>query len=228
MAEIKMFCALPRRPDVTSQYFHDHWRHPHGSMGLEIPTNRRYIQTHRIPSSQLPESQARYEGIVEVWFDDATAARDLPDNPQYQRYLVPDEPRFVDMRGIRFLFTDEEILDPGPAVPHSSEEDLFWKEEQRATSIKLLQLVEADGELAWLQNNDIDLGRQIGALRHVRCHVNRDLHSENAAFVGVRELWWPTVTAFEEGVARNPGAFRLLVNRPAAAATMLGTAERFR
>ncbi|MDB5715200.1 MAG: hypothetical protein JWO15_2597 [Sphingomonadales bacterium] len=228
MAYIKMFCALPQKTGVTAQYFHDHWRHPHGSLGLEISTNLHYVQTHRIDSAVLPDSQSRYEGVVEVWFADVDAAAGLPDDPLYQRYLVPDEPNFIDMDGIRFLFTDEEVLDPGPALPHHRAEDLFWKEPERATSIKLLQLVEIDGALPWAQEKDIHLGRQIGAFRHTRCHVNSDLHPDGCSFIGVRELWWPTVTAFEEGVERCPQAFHELLDRPRVAATLLGTAERFR
>ena len=34
---IRFFALLPRRPDIDRQRFHDHWRHPHGTMGRQIP-----------------------------------------------------------------------------------------------------------------------------------------------------------------------------------------------
>jgi len=228
MGRLKMFCALPRKKEVSSQWFHDHWRHPHGTLGMKISTVRNYVQSHQIDSALLGSDQRRYEGVVEVWFDSETDAAALPDHPTYRRYLVPDEPTFIDMDEIRFLFTHEEILvsgpDPGDA---KGEGDLAWQEADRATSIKLIQFVETGGMSAWADDLDIELGRRIGALRHALCRPSNILHPDGGAFIGVRELWWPTLTAFETGVEADPDAFRKLTARPASAVSLLVHAERF-
>ena len=225
---IKMFCAVPRRPDVSEQAFHDHWRHPHGSMALEIEAARHYTQTHRAESDLLNETQRRYDGIVEVWFDSEADAVGLPANPDYQLYLAPDEPNFIAVDGMHYVFTDEEIVDAGPEAGRNSAQDQLWRWDERPNSIKLIQLVEADGDIPWAHADDRALGRAIGALRHVRCRPRQALHPDGAAFVGIRELWWPTLTAFEAGVARGEAAFRALLDRPARAVCLVGTAERLR
>ncbi|MDQ8757438.1 EthD domain-containing protein [Sphingosinicella sp. LHD-64] len=229
MTKIKMFCMLPRRRDVSSQWFHDHWRHPHGTLGRTISTVRNYVQSHQIGSALLGEDQRFYEGVVEVWFDSEADARDLPSHPDYLRYLVPDEPAFIDMDGIRFVFTEEDILVSGPDPRDPLDAGtLQWREAGRATSIKLIQLVLANGGSPWECEDDLDLGRQIGALRHARCTPSLTLHATGCDFVGIRELWWPTVTAFEEGVTGAPDAFANLLLRPAQAITLLAQAERFK
>lgn len=229
MPRLKMFCVLPRLKDVSSQWFHDHWRHPHGTLGRTISTVRNYVQSHQIPSALLGPDQATYEGVVEVWFDSVTDARALPEHPDYLRNLVPDEPTFIDMDGIRFIFTEEEILYSGPDPREDFDEAaLAWAEAGRPTSIKLIQLVVEGDPAAWYSDNDVELGRRIGALRHTRCIPMADLHAEGAAFVGVRELWWATVSDFEAGVMGDRKAFKALTGKAINSITLLCHAERFK
>ena len=223
-----MFCALPRRRDVSSDEFHDHWRHPHGTLAMQIASVRKYVQSHQLSTPLLGAHQARYEGVVEVWFDCESDAALFPKDPAYSQYLVPDEPRFIDMEGIRYVFTDEEILMSGAGPSDELDDaDRAWREANRATSIKIIQLVEADSDIPWASEQDLALGRQIGALRHSRCRPNGILHAEGAAFLGIRELWWPTVSAFTAGLKRAPDAWHALMSRPVRETILLAQAERF-
>jgi uncharacterized protein (TIGR02118 family) len=66
---IKFFGLIPRRSDISSQEFHDHYRHPHGTLGRQIPTFRDYVQSYQIHSPLLGPDQTRFEAVAEVWFD---------------------------------------------------------------------------------------------------------------------------------------------------------------
>jgi len=222
-----MFATLPRRQDVSVQVFHDHWRHPHGTFGRRISTVRRYVQSHRIDTELLGEEQPMYDGIVEVWFDNVSDALTLGEHPTYRRYLVPDEPRFIDMDGLRYVFTNERIVASGqdPAAVRD-EADLDWAPEVRPTSIKLIQF-ETDASGAGGDEQEIaDLAGRLGALRHARCVPAVEIHPEGADFTGVRELWWPTLTALENAVTADREAWRRLL-APPHLVSVVAQAERF-
>lgn len=53
MPQINMAGCIPRRPDITAQYFHDCWRHRHGTLRRYISTFRGYIHSHQIYSDLL-------------------------------------------------------------------------------------------------------------------------------------------------------------------------------
>src|SRR3546814_6359332 len=58
---IKILATIPRRKDISEQQFHDHWRHPHGPLSKKIACLRGYVQSHRIVSPLLPDTQLRSE-----------------------------------------------------------------------------------------------------------------------------------------------------------------------
>src|SRR3546814_3222287 len=57
MHSIKILATVPRRKDISEQQFHDHWRHPHGTLSKKIACLRGYVQSHRIVSPLLPDTQ---------------------------------------------------------------------------------------------------------------------------------------------------------------------------
>jgi hypothetical protein len=229
MSQIKMFGCIPRRPDISKQYFHDHWRHPHGTLGRRISTFRGYVQSHQIHSELLGPDQTRFEGCAEVWFDNVSDAATFPSEPIYMRDIIPDEPLFVDMPKLRFAFTHEEVLVSGPDLREKiSDGNAAWRTDNRPVSVKLLQfIIEANGDSPWDTNEDALLGRRIGALRHVRCRPVAELHPEGSFVVGIRELWWPTQWDMEHGIAADSIAWQELLNRPARANAFVANAERF-
>ncbi len=84
-----MFGCIPRRPDVSVEYFHDHWRHPHGTLGRHISTMRAYVQSHQTHSNLLDEAdQVRFEGCAEIWFDSDEDAKAFPQELIYARDIT--------------------------------------------------------------------------------------------------------------------------------------------
>lgn len=55
---------------------------------------------------------------------------------------------------------------------------------------------------------------------------SREFHGDNPSFLGARQLWWPTRTAFEDGVAADQEAFTELAGRGGHSLTVLVQSER--
>lgn len=226
---IKFVELIPPRQDISLQGFHDHWRHPHGTLGRNVMQLRRYIQNHRIESSALPSDPVRFQGVAEGWFDSLEECVALGASSYMSDHVIPDEERFIDRSGVKIFFVAEEVISSGPHAGQSfrpkteiSDYDLLWSDNHRAVAIKLLQFIEEDGATPWAADNDAELGHRIGAFRHVRSRAA----VEPSAYLGVRELWWPTLTAFEGGINADPAAWAALRDRPKSSFSLLCQAER--
>src|SRR3546814_11617828 len=65
----------------------------------------------------------------------------------------------------------------------------LWSPTVWSVSVKILQLVKADGNPAWAGDQDKALGDRIGAFRHVRSFAIDAVHKGTSPFIGARELW---------------------------------------
>ncbi|WP_374414378.1 EthD domain-containing protein [Novosphingobium colocasiae] len=228
MSRVKMFGAIPRPPHVPVQFFHDHWRHPHGTLGRHISTMRGYVQSHQVHSDLLGPDQTRFEGVAEVNIDSAADAAWFGEEPVYLRDVKDDEPNFVDLPALRWIFAEEEILVSSPDLRSTaSAGDKAWRIDNRPTTFKVIQFIEQDGATPWADDTDVALGHRLGALRHVRSRPSPAVHPDGAFAIGVRELWWGSKTHMETCVAADMDAWRELIGRPAVATTLCANAERF-
>jgi EthD domain len=180
-------------PELSRAYFHDYYRHPHGTMGCAGPghvtTMRRYVQSHQIDAPELCTEQPRFDAVAELWFDSEADAIDFREHLVSVRYILDDEPKFIDMPNAQFLVVDEDVLYSFPkANTGLSDGDMMWSPDDRPISIKLLHFVSMSREAPWVMDEDEMLGRQIGALRHVRCWPRRTVHGDAPPYRGVREL----------------------------------------
>ena len=228
MAKVKLFALIPRKPGVSAQEFHDHWRHPHGTLARRISLIRKYVQSHQLHSSVDGIRESVFEGVAEVWMDSAADAMSLGQEPWYVEHLIPDERIFIDLPNLRFLVTEEDVIVSSPNPGSSlTQGDRDWFDDDRAVNIKVLQFIEPAHDATWRQARDAQLGRDIGAFRHVRCVASREAQPDaSGVYAGVRELWWPTLSAFLAGVGAAPAALQELLgaNGPA----VLVQAERFK
>ncbi len=229
MSAVKVLALIPRRPDFTRQQFHDYYRHPHGTMGSHMTTMRRYVQSHQIDTSLLGPGQGRFDAVAELWFDNEKDATGFREHPVIIKYILEDEPKFIDMPNLQFVIADEDVLYSLPkANTGLSDGDMMWSPDNRPFSIKLLHFVATSRTTPWASDDDEALGLKIGALRHVRCWPRRSVHGDTPPYQGVRELWWPTQMAFEKGVAAAPEAFATLLGSTEGSVVMLVQAERWR
>jgi hypothetical protein len=229
MSKVKVFAAFPRKAGLSRDEFHDHWRHPHATLGRRVPVLTKYVLSHQIDSDLLGDDQHRYDGIAEGWMDNVGDVIAFGQDPWYVNHVVPDEPNFMDQANLKSLVTTEIVLQSSPVriLPRPAGDE-FWFDDDRAVNIKIIQFIETAPQTDWYTDDDAELGVALGAFRHVRCEPVSEVHGDQAPFVGVRELWWPTVGAFREGVAKAPEAFEQLVTRISASVTVLAQSERFK
>lgn len=221
---IQFFALIRRKQGITSQEFHDHWRHPHGTMGRNIPSLRSYVQAHQIHTDLLDDTQSYFEGIALSTFDNLEDATNFGNDPYYVQHIQPDEVNFVDGENLQWLNTTEEVIDSRQSEEETSYPDALWLNLDLPTSIQLIQFISNEGNDDWAGEKDKELGRAIGAFRHVRNYSVGD----KPFYKGVRQLWWPTLTDFYNGVNANPEAFKELLEQAGQSLTLLTQSERFK
>lgn len=229
MSRIKLFGLIPRKKGLTPEQFHDHYRHPHGTMGRNLSTMRAYCQSHHIHSDLLAADQSHFEAVAEIWLDNVSDVASFRQEPTLVKYILDDEPLFIDMDNLKFLAADEEVLTSTPDALDDTlhPADAMWSPFKRPISIKILQFIHTDSNPEWFSAQDQSLGQALGAFRHIRCHPHEAIHTEAPPFLGAREIWWPTVSAFKQGVANAPEAFKKLITDVPSATTLLAQAERW-
>jgi uncharacterized protein (TIGR02118 family) len=224
---IKFFGLIPRRPDISSEEFHDHYRHPHGTLGKRIPGFRGYVQSHQMSTDLLGEDQTRFEAVAEVWFDNVSDAVGLADDPHYVEHLAPDEAEFVDLERLKWLYTTEEVLVSGTEA--GGEAPLARRLLQamhldRPVTVKLMHFSATDQGASEVA----DLADRLSAVRYVRCVPHAEIHAAEApAFAEVHELWWATRSDFQRDLADGDESVRALSARDPGSVTLLATAERY-
>jgi hypothetical protein len=226
VAYVKVYAFIPRRQDISSQAFHDHWRHPHATWGKQMRNVRRYVQNHQLVSQLLGPEQNRYDGIAEAWFETAQHATAFSDDPAYRKYIGPDEAGFIDGSRLTYLAVTEEVLSPTHRMPDADRPDTLWSPWDVPLAIKLFQIFLPGRKDAWSLAGDGELGNKLRALRHTRCYpIDALSPPEGVRFVGLRELWWPTLSAFAEGVSGSRDAWSELCGRQQDTLTILTQSE---
>jgi hypothetical protein len=107
---------------VSDAEFHDYWLHKHGPLVASFARAiraRKYVQSHTV----LPEGGASvaasrhmappYEGITEVWWDNAEEMRagsSTAEGQEAGRRLLEDESKFIDFGKSTIFFTEEHLI----------------------------------------------------------------------------------------------------------------------
>ena len=107
---VQYFTLLARREGLSAQAFHDHWRHPHGTLARQIPTMRSYVQSHQLPTGLLGTAQAEFDGVAESTYDAVHDLERTGEEPLFKEYVGPDIFRFIDETRMASLTTDEEVM----------------------------------------------------------------------------------------------------------------------
>ncbi len=119
---IKLVYCLRKRADVPAEKFHQYWLVTHGPLVrgfADAIKARKYIQSHTIlPAMNQAFAQSRdlapaYDGITEVWWDDAAALEvgmGTPEGQAAHRRLKEDEATFIDFSQSRVFMTEEHTI----------------------------------------------------------------------------------------------------------------------
>jgi EthD domain-containing protein len=240
-----MYTVVRRNPELSRAEFSDHWRHYHGTVAMGVSGIRAYVQGHRIDTALLTDDQARYDGLAEVYYETVDDYLKVAADPLEADggYLNLDMVKFLDMESLWIEYGVEEVLDSGLDSNDSSlgPADRAWRYDNRMTTVKLVIFVGANAPEDWARDDDLALGRRLGALRHVRTWPPISIyHGENRQasegglvgpprepdIRGVHELWWPTHTEFERRASADKEALETLLGRAGDGYATLVQAER--
>lgn len=110
---IKMTEFLVRRPDLTREEFAAYWKDVHAPLVLAVPEVKqhtlRYVQQLNNGWGAEGEGAAPYDGLVEVWFEDADAFQAIASSPEFAM-AVEDVANFCDVSKGSVMFTTEEFV----------------------------------------------------------------------------------------------------------------------
>jgi uncharacterized protein (TIGR02118 family) len=116
---IKLVYCLRKRADVPAAEFHRYWLENHGPLVrgfAQAIGARKYIQSHTVlPALNAALAASRdlapaYDGITEVWWDDAAALEagmGTAEGQEAHRRLKEDEAKFIDFSQSRVFMTEE-------------------------------------------------------------------------------------------------------------------------
>jgi hypothetical protein len=108
---IKLTALLPRHPSMTHDEFVAYHTDVHAPLLLSDLLVRRFVrrydQFHAMPAQLpgLPDPPVAFDGIAELWFDDAHAVEAFYTDEHYLAVIQPDEARFIDVSRAQVLLT---------------------------------------------------------------------------------------------------------------------------
>jgi len=208
---VKLFDPLPRKKGTSLAEFSHYWMTHHAELVKEFRRITRYVQSVRLEHKPRalgpPLGETWCDGCAETWHADVSSVDEMAGDPLFPE-LMDDETRFIDRAHPRYLLkTEERLLDEHEFDP-------------RIRGVKVLLFVRRSPSAtrrefttAWTDDAGATSSRRLGATRHVVCSAVGQVESMSAedGYDGVRELWWPSMPALGEGLAREPRAAAALL-----------------
>ena len=111
---IKLVALLMRKPGLTDEEFHTHWRQTHGPLVASTKSGQhalRYEQNHRASSiGQEKYGAAAYDGVTIQWFASMDEFEASIQEDDYA-LIAEDMVKFLDMdKLVWFLTEDDELI----------------------------------------------------------------------------------------------------------------------
>lgn len=118
---IKMTVLMKRNPALTFEEFSAHHREVNAPLLASLSSIqqhvRRYVVSHKAPVDLPGLPPLEFDGYSELWFDDMAGLQAVFQDPEYHTKVSPDDARFLDLPGCRFLLTTEHVVIPDPTEP---------------------------------------------------------------------------------------------------------------
>jgi uncharacterized protein (TIGR02118 family) len=190
---IKGIGIVTKKPGLSDEQFHNHWRDVHGPLGLKINGLRRYVQSHRSRHDFPGYEQCPFSGVAEIWFDDLESLQNLRDEPSYINHAQADEPNFIDTSALIFLATREHVFIEGPKIEKDTAllKAVFLLKRRQDMTVEEFQDY-------WINVHAPLIPRDAGIVRYVQCHQAPETYAAGTpAYDGVAELTFNDMTGFE-------------------------------
>ncbi len=111
---IKLVGCLRRKPGLSEEEFHRHWKDVHGPLVKSVPEFscyvRKYIQGHSVPGSVPGFPPPPCDGIAEMWLDSVEDIGKLFSSSGYRDIIHPDELEFLDLPNCVILVVEEVMM----------------------------------------------------------------------------------------------------------------------
>jgi uncharacterized protein (TIGR02118 family) len=105
---IKLVYCFRKKPGLTDEEFFHYWEKVHGPIGVRIPHLRRLVQSHRV-SVTGDKLQPDYDGMAELWFDDAEALLAARQSREWKA-SSEDEGNFIDRTKVAYFVSEEHVI----------------------------------------------------------------------------------------------------------------------
>jgi uncharacterized protein (TIGR02118 family) len=108
---VVLVALLPRKPGMSKEDFHRHWRERHGPLVVETLGKylEGYEQYHRLPDGM--GSGDEWDGIAIQRYESADAFTAFLNDPAYAEKVAADEQEFMDVgRVVWFIAQPPEVL----------------------------------------------------------------------------------------------------------------------
>jgi uncharacterized protein (TIGR02118 family) len=106
---VKLICFLKRKPGMSADEFHTHWRERHGPLVASTKSGQhaiRYEQNHRASAAQDHLGAAGFDGVTIQWFE---SVADFEASLREDDYadIAADIDRFLDTDGLVWMLTED-------------------------------------------------------------------------------------------------------------------------
>lgn len=111
---IKFTILLRRHPGTSHEDFVSYHKNKHEALFSSLSEVkqhvRRYVQSHSLQVNMPGLPPPEYDGITEIWFDDADSIEKVFGSEDYLELIRPDEEKFLDIHGCSFLISSEHTV----------------------------------------------------------------------------------------------------------------------
>lgn len=109
---VVLTCLVRRKPGLSPEEFHRHWRERHGPLVARTQSGShviRYEQHHRALADYGPEDDGGYDGVTVQWFA-SRAEYDMHVAAPDFKEVWADIETFLDVERLVYVLTDEEVV----------------------------------------------------------------------------------------------------------------------
>ncbi len=115
---VKLIGFVRRKPGMSVADFRHYWKDVHYPLVRDLPEIKRYVlryvQSHALdwqPTAPGAPTPQPYDGVAELWFDNAEDLAAAFSSPVYAQVVNPDELKFLDLPNCVSLIIEEDIKD---------------------------------------------------------------------------------------------------------------------
>lgn len=104
--QAKLIFQLKRKSGWSLADARQYWLEVHGPIVKKLPGLRRYVQSHLVDAAYA-YAEPKWDGVAQLWVDDATALQKLLDSKEFKEGAWPDGEKFLDLSIARSLVAQE-------------------------------------------------------------------------------------------------------------------------